>query len=48
MARREASCRRLAASVTDDAAEKVLLALAEKYEALAVECAAREGREKAD
>jgi len=36
-------CRRLAMSVTDDRAEKVLLALAEKYAALAAECAAREG-----
>ena len=39
-------CRRLATSITDDAAEKVLLALAEKYEALAAEYASREDSAK--
>jgi hypothetical protein len=37
-------CRRLATAVNDDRAVKVLLALAEKYEAQAVECATGEDR----
>ena len=37
-----AQCLRLAASVTDDRTVRALLALAEKYDALAAEYAARE------
>jgi hypothetical protein len=41
-------CRRLSAAVIDDRAVQVLLALAEKYEDLAAESAAREDGKKAD
>jgi hypothetical protein len=43
-----AQCRRFAAAVTDDLTVEKLLELAEKYKALAAECAAREKSEKAD
>jgi hypothetical protein len=41
-------CRRLAASIVDDRAAQVLSAMAEKFETLAAEDAARGDNEKAD
>ena len=43
-----AQCRRLAAAVNDDAAIAALLAMAEKFEALAAERARREHTQKTD